>query len=259
MYACGNLHFSLIVVQILRLGVFPLSIGLLVRTVEWPYSLLARPLYLSLLSKDQPNIAVSCGWPCDNCVIKLLTCHACMTACVLATSLLNLFKRPCLFLSNIKDSAGLNTEAITLEVELTDFIPEWLPMHSCKVRVYHHGIKTQCNKCWELGHFFKDCQNPQRSWKGFAKFLFETGDFEREMFGYWLDETKEDQPGTSNQAKTIQDFLAKSQDLRQLVTLLQGAAKAENPKPKEKAKAQGKGCPKGPPKGGQKRFKLQKE
>jgi len=123
--------------------------------------------------------------------------------------------------SNIKDSENLNTEAISATIELTEHIPEWLPMYGCRVRIYYHGMKTQCNSCWQLGHFSQKCTNKKLSWKEFINHLAESGKFEKDLFGRWLDPAP-----TSNltPAEELQKLMEGNEDLRKAITLLKAAS-----------------------------------
>jgi len=123
--------------------------------------------------------------------------------------------------SHIKDSEDLNTEAITATIELSEHIPEWLPMFGCRVRVYYHGMKTQCNSCWQLGHFSQKCTNSKITWKIFVNQLAETGKFEKELFGRWLDQstTPEMTP-----AEELEKLMNSNADLRKAITLLKAAS-----------------------------------
>jgi len=147
----------------------------------------------------------------------------------------------CLFpYSNVLDKDGLKTEAITAKLELKEQMPEWLPMYSCKVRVYYHGIWPQCNKCWEPGHMSKTCEGEEINWKGFAKKLFQTGRFKAEMFGYWLDEPQAPQKTHEEELAELKSLLNKSTDLRKLVNYLKSSKEGEEgtskPKPKPKGR-----------------------
>jgi len=52
----------------------------------------------------------------------------------------------------LKNSAGKNTDGIEVCLILKEFLPEWLPIQGKKLRLYHHGIKVQCNGCFGIGH-----------------------------------------------------------------------------------------------------------
>ncbi len=109
-----------------------------------------------------------------------------------------------------------------MQVTLKEFIPEWLPMHGKKVRVFHHGMKTQCNACFSLGHMRYECTGTKTNWKGYVEALRKSDKFTDDMFGTWI-ETKSDHKVTpikdgdlrgllnnpENLKKALEDFLAK--------------------------------------------------
>jgi len=130
----------------------------------------------------------------------------------------------------VKGADGLFTEAVEAEIVLKDFIPEWLPIKGCRERVYHHGIKTQCNNCYQLGHFGKDCKAPKKTWTDYVNYLWETRNFEKEMFGNLL-EAKATPP--SNPEDELKAILASGVDLKRLVAALKAPG---DPKPKLTAK-----------------------
>jgi len=146
------------------------------------------------------------------------------------------------------DPEGLRTETIVGEVELIEHIPEWLPMYGCRVRIYYHGQKTKCNKCWEVGHQARACPADKKAtWKDFVQRLAESGRFKRETFGSWLEEKPPAKPDQTReeQMKVIMDS---GLDLRKLVDLLKEKEKPSGSRAQTVAK-DGKEKKKGRPKG----------
>jgi len=144
------------------------------------------------------------------------------------------------------DKDGLKTEAIQAKLELKEHLPEWLPMFGCKVRVFYHGMPIQCKRCWESGHVGKDCTGEDINWKAFTKKLFATGNFKREMFGFWLEEPPKPQQQThEEELNELKSLLSKSTDLRKLVNYLK-KDKANPAQDRPKTKAKPKGRLKGP-------------
>jgi hypothetical protein len=83
---------------------------------------------------------------------------------------------------------GFNTPKYDIEVTLSEFIPEWLPMFGKKVRIFHHGMPRQCNGCFEIGHLKWECKNQKMNWQAYVQKMKNSGKFQKELFGSWLDE-----------------------------------------------------------------------
>lgn len=152
------------------------------------------------------------------------------TLLVLVTVCSKVLTQP-LYSSQVKGSDGLNTEAIEAEVELREHIPEWLPIKGCRARIYYHGMKIQCSNCWQLGHLSKQCKSPKGTWMDFVNYLWETGKFERSMFGHLLEE-KTPKATTEEDLKAI---LESGVDLRKLVNAIK-ASGAEKKRPMKRGR-----------------------
>jgi hypothetical protein len=74
-----------------------------------------------------------------------------------------------------------------VEVTISEFIPEWIPMFGKKIRLYHLGMKKQCNNCYGLGHLRADCQSKKLGWLEYINTMKKFGKFETQMFGSWND------------------------------------------------------------------------
>ncbi len=107
-----------------------------------------------------------------------------------------------------------------MQVTLREFVPEWLPMQGKKVRVFHHGMKTQCNACYSLGHMRYECKGVKINWKGYVDSLRKSGKFTDEMFGSWIENDRKASPikdgdlrgllnNPENLKKALEDFLTK--------------------------------------------------
>jgi len=126
-------------------------------------------------------------------------------------------------------------------VQENKFGSNWKRQLCCRVRIYYHGMPTQCSNCMKLGHLQKQCTNNKSTWKDFVKSLVESGNFEKDLFGSWLEEPK---PSTSTQgsaAVEMKKLLDSNSDLRKLISLMKetktdlgGASKPKRGRPKSK-------------------------
>jgi len=73
------------------------------------------------------------------------------------------------------------------DVQLENHIPETLPAYGLRLRIYYHGNKQQCNKCYGLGHCKFECKSKPVTWAQYVQELKSTGSFSDDMFGNWLD------------------------------------------------------------------------
>jgi len=130
--------------------------------------------------------------------------------------------------SVLKNLSGKNTDGISIKLKLTDFLPEWLPIKGKKLRIYHHGIKTQCNGCYGLGHGKWNCKEEHTNWRGYVDRLFQSGKFTKEMFGSWL----EGPPKQNKDEEDLREMLRNPNKLKQMITLFN--AMKDQDKGKEK-------------------------
>lgn len=120
---------------------------------------------------------------------------------------------------------GIKTERIVVDVTFEEEIPEWLPILSKKARIYYAGIRRQCHKCYESEHQAWECKNDRVSWKGYCDRLFETGRFDRDLFGHWIKPSQSDKPP---EAKTdLREFLKNPESLKEMVSLFREIQKQE--------------------------------
>lgn len=72
------------------------------------------------------------------------------------------------------------------DLQLENHIPETLPAYGLRLRVYYHGNKPQCNRCYGVGHKKFECKANQVTWSEYIEELKSTGVFTDEMFGNWI-------------------------------------------------------------------------
>jgi len=74
------------------------------------------------------------------------------------------FKFVPFFTRFVKDSVNnVEVDVCQADIILENHIPETLPAYGLRLRTYYHGNKTQCNKCYGLGHKKYECKANQVS------------------------------------------------------------------------------------------------
>jgi hypothetical protein len=79
-------------------------------------------------------------------------------------------------------------------------------MFGKKIRLYHHGMKKQCNNCYSIGHLKKDCDAAKVQWLEYVEKLRKSGRFEDQMFGNWIEILKEESEKASKPAREKPDL-----------------------------------------------------
>ncbi len=84
----------------------------------------------------------------------------------------------------VNPHTGLKTDVFEAEIILKRHIEEFLPIFGQKAIVSYPGMPKQCNRCYNVGHLRRDCNNPKKDWVEYiASFL--CGDFDKELIGTW--------------------------------------------------------------------------
>ncbi len=123
-------------------------------------------------------------------------------------------------------------DRILVDVRFAKDIPEWLPILSCKARIYYPGINRQCYKCYETGHQGWSCKNPQLTWKEYCKRLFMIGVFPKEIFGHWLPESdeapEEDRSKKTKSQVDLRNFLNEPAALKELASFFKSMSEGSD-------------------------------
>ena len=86
---------------------------------------------------------------------------------------------------DIYEDVDINTGIYSVKINLKKQIPQLIPMHGKKIKIYHKGIQKQCMNCFETGHFKKDCKEERKQWLDYVDgFMLETK-LPGEYFGIW--------------------------------------------------------------------------
>jgi len=88
------------------------------------------------------------------------------------------------------DSDNIGTDEWIVDVELSQHIPEQLPIKGNRALVYYPGIPRQCKTCFETGHIAPKCPNGKEDYLNYVVRFLKSGHFDERMIGGWLDALK---------------------------------------------------------------------
>jgi len=86
----------------------------------------------------------------------------------------------------VKNSIGLRTDTIEVDLLLRRHIPEFLPIAGSKVQISYIGIPKACIRCYKVGHLRRNCRGAKVEWTDRVADLRKTGEYEDAMFGKWI-------------------------------------------------------------------------
>ena len=94
----------------------------------------------------------------------------------------------------------------SVKMKLARPVPQFLPMHGRKIRIYHNGITKLCTNCFGQ-HTRRQCKNPKKMWLEYVRdFMVEHPDLPEDYYGKWWDVVDLEYPGyfesTENQETT---------------------------------------------------------
>jgi len=179
----------------------------------------------------------------SSCLLLLLSLNFFCSVLPLCTNLLVLIGSFSFFsFSNIKNTAGKNTDGITFKFTLKENLPEWLPIQGKRMRIYHHGIKRQCNGCFGIGHAKWQCKAAKINWRGYVDQLVTSGRFKKEMFGSWIKTDTPKVPETDDE--DLRALIGNPEKLQKMLNLFKTMKEQSQPGPSQ---PKGRGRPKGVP------------
>ena len=86
----------------------------------------------------------------------------------------------------IYNDVNINTGIYSAKIQLNKSIPQLIPMHSKKIKIYHKGIKKQCVNCYETGHFKRDCRVKRKEWLEYVDGFMLATLLPEEYYGNWV-------------------------------------------------------------------------
>jgi len=86
----------------------------------------------------------------------------------------------------VKNSIGIRTDTLEVDLVLRKHVPEFLPIAGKKVQIDYPGIPRACIRCYKIGHLKRNCKSPKVEWIDRVAELRKSGEFPDELFGDWL-------------------------------------------------------------------------
>jgi len=86
----------------------------------------------------------------------------------------------------VKNSVGLRTDVLEVDLLLRKHIPEFLPISGSKVQIAYPGIPKACINCYKFGHMKRNCRGAKVDWIQRVAEFRKTGEFEDSLFGKWI-------------------------------------------------------------------------
>jgi hypothetical protein len=85
-----------------------------------------------------------------------------------------------------RNSLGIRTDVLEVEILLKKHIPEYLPVNGRKVLINYPGIPKGCNNCYAVGHLKRNCRETKKDWIERVREMRDSGEYEDELFGGWI-------------------------------------------------------------------------
>jgi hypothetical protein len=104
------------------------------------------------------------------------------------------------------DSAPLGNGTYSLKMKLVKDIPQYLPMHGRKIRVYFKNMTKLCTNCYGC-HTRRQCTNDRVPWVVYVRdFMKANPDITENFYGKWWDVIDQEFPGYFDEDKEdVQD------------------------------------------------------
>jgi hypothetical protein len=99
------------------------------------------------------------------------------------------------------DSAPLGNGTYSLKMKLVKDIPQYLPMHGRKIRVYFKNMTKLCSNCYGC-HTRRQCTNDRVPWVVYVRdFMKANPDITENLYGKWWDVVDQEFPGYFDEDK----------------------------------------------------------
>jgi len=110
------------------------------------------------------------------------------------------------------DTHGIENDEIEIDLLMTQFLPEILPIKGQRIKFYYPGIKVLCLRCYKSGHPKWECnQQFKTNWLEYVLKFYKADVVSDEMLGTWVDTLKEYHPEFQQQKPVWSD---RNKDLR---------------------------------------------
>ena len=130
------------------------------------------------------------------------------------------------------DAGPLGNGTYSVKMKLTKDIPQFLPMHGRKIRIYFKNMNKLCTNCYG-SHSRRQCTNERVPWVTYVRdFMKNNPEINEHYYGKWWDVVDQEFPGYFDQPDEIQD-VQQFQDAPRSTT--QGSTQARIERPTRQA------------------------
>ena len=115
----------------------------------------------------------------------------------------------------IYNDVDINTGIYSAKIKLNKDIPQLIPMHSKKIKIYHKGIKKQCMNCYGTGHFKRDCMAERKEWLDYVDGFMLASLLPEAYYGNWMklvEEWRSKNPGKHEQNRADKEEETRRQE-----------------------------------------------
>ena len=102
-----------------------------------------------------------------------------------------------------RDIVGNGTNSVKMKLERP--IPQFLPMHGRRIRIYYNGIEKLCSNCYGK-HTRRQCRNQKTEWIEYVRdFMYKYKEIGEDYYGKWWDIVDTEYPGYFDEPSTAEE------------------------------------------------------
>ena len=81
----------------------------------------------------------------------------------------------------------LKTGIYSIQMEIKNPIPQFLPIDGKRIKIYHKGIKKWCTNCFKATHLRLACTSQRIEWLEYVDRFMVNNIFNNSYYGKWLE------------------------------------------------------------------------
>ncbi len=81
----------------------------------------------------------------------------------------------------------LKTGIYSIQMEIKDPIPQFLPIDGKRIKIYHKGIKKWCTNCFKATHLRMACTSQRIEWLEYVDRFMVNNNLDNSYYGKWLE------------------------------------------------------------------------
>ena len=104
------------------------------------------------------------------------------------------------------EAGPLGNGTYSIKMKLVKDVPQFLPMHGRKIRIYFKNMTKLCTNCYGH-HSRRQCTNRKVPWIVYVRdFMMENPDITEDFYGKWWDAVDEEFPGYFDQEQQVENL-----------------------------------------------------